>query len=134
MMIEYIPLCKHCQSSALEIQGAKNEENASWLDYECHSCGEFTRFHYAKDAVAGADPIRIESGPIKNRSKLRSFEFELTDEQAQALAQYLKRVQFDDFRRRAIDEDDAYLMQDAASEVRKALARWASLAKQATTS
>jgi RNase P subunit RPR2 len=70
MIEEYIPLCKHCQSSALEIQGAKNEENSSWLDYECHSCGEFTRFHYAKDAVEGAEPIRIESSPIKNRSKL----------------------------------------------------------------
>ncbi|AFY93117.1 DUF7706 family protein [Chamaesiphon minutus] len=49
------------------------------------------------------------------------LEIELTDEQAYALAQYLKRVQFDDFRRRAINEDDAYLMQNAASEVRKAL-------------
>jgi hypothetical protein len=27
----------------------------------------------------------------------------------------------DDFRRRAIDENDAYVMQDAAAEVRKAL-------------
>jgi hypothetical protein len=108
--------------SALEIQGAKSDENSSWQDYECHSCGEFTRFYYAKDAAAGAEPIRIESSPIKNRSKLRSLEIELTDEQAYALAQYLNRVQYDDFRRRAIDEDDAYIMQDAAAEVRKALA------------
>jgi hypothetical protein len=121
MIEEYIPLCKNCNSSALEIQGAKSEDNSSWEDYECHSCGEFTRFHYAKDAPEGAEPIRIESSPIKNRSKLRSIEIELTDEQAHALAQYLKRVLFDDFRRRAIDEDDAYLMQDAASEVRRAL-------------
>jgi hypothetical protein len=121
MIEEYIPLCKHCNSSALEIQGAKSDDNSSWLDYECHSCGEFTRFHYAKDAVEGAEPIRIESSPIKNRSKYRSLEIELTDEQAYALAQYLKRVQFDDFRRRAINEDDAYLMQNAAAEVRKAL-------------
>jgi hypothetical protein len=122
MIEEYIPLCKHCNSSALEIQGAKSEDNSSWEDYECHSCGEFTRFHYAKDAAEGAEPIRIESSPIRNRSKPLLFEIELTDEQAHALAQYLKRVQFDDFRRRAIDEDDAYLMQDAAAEVRKALA------------
>jgi hypothetical protein len=122
MIEEYIPLCKHCNSSALEIQGAKSEDNSSWLDYKCHSCGEFTRFHYAKDAVEGAEPIRIESSPIKNRSKLRSLEIELTDEQAYALAQYLKRVQFDDFRRRAIDENEAYIMQDAAAEVRRALA------------
>jgi hypothetical protein len=122
MIEEYIPLCKYCDSSALEIQGAKSEDDSSWEDYECHSCGEFTRFYYAKDATEGAEPIRIESSPIKNRSKLRSLEIELTDEQAYALAQYLKRVQFDDFRRRAIDEDDAYVMQDAASEVCKALA------------
>jgi hypothetical protein len=121
MIEEYIPLCKHCNSSALEIQGAKSEDDSSWEDYECHSCGEFTRFHYAKDATEGAEPIRIESSPIRNRSKLRSLEIELTDEQAYALAQYLKRVQYDDFRRRAINEDDAYLMQNAASEVRKAL-------------
>ena len=93
--------CKHCNSSALEIRGAKSDENSSYQDYECHSCGEFTRFHYAKNAAEGAEPIRIESSPIKNRSKLRSLEIELTDEQAYALAQYLKRVQYDDFRRRA---------------------------------
>jgi hypothetical protein len=122
MIEEYIPLCKYCNSSALEIRGAKSEDNSSWEDYECHSCGEFTRFHYAKDAAAGAEPIRIESSPIKNRSKLRSLEIELTDEQAHALAQYLKRVQFDDFRRRAIDENDAYVMQDAAAEVGRVLA------------
>jgi hypothetical protein len=121
MIEEYIPLCKNCESSALEFQGTQAEEDSIWLEYECHSCGEFTRFHYAKDAVEGAEPIRIESSPINNRSKLRSLEIELTDEQAYALAQYLKRVQYDDFRRRAIDEDDAYLMQNAASEVRKAL-------------
>jgi hypothetical protein len=121
MIEEYIPLCKHCDSPALEIHGAKSEENSDWQDYECHSCSEFTRFHYAKDAPEGAEPIRIESSPIKNRSQLRSLEIELTDEQAYALAQYLKRVQYDDFRRRAINEDDAYLMQNAASEVRKAL-------------
>jgi hypothetical protein len=122
MIEEYIPLCKNCNSSALEIQGAKSEDNSSWEDYECHSCGEFTRFHYAKDAPEGAEPIRIESSPIKNRSKLRSIEIELTDEQAHALAQYLKRVLFDDFRRRAIDENDTYVMQNGAAEVRKALA------------
>ena len=121
MIEKFVPLCKHCSSSALEIQGAKSEDNSSWLDYECHSCGEFTRFYYAQDATEEAEPIRIESSPIGNRLKLRSLEIELTDEQAHALAQYLKRVQFDDFRRRAIDEDDAYVMQDAASEVRKAL-------------
>jgi hypothetical protein len=103
MIEKFVPLCKHCQSSALEIQGAK-------------------RFHYAKDAPEGAEPIRIESSPVKNRSKLRSIEIELTDEQAHALAQYLKRIQFDDFRRWAIDENDAYVMQNAAAEVRKALA------------
>jgi hypothetical protein len=122
MIEEYIPLCKHCNSSALEIQGAKSEDNSSWEDYECHSCGKFTRFHYAKDATEGAEPTRIESSPIRNRLKPLLLEIELTDEQACSLAQYLKRVQFDDFRRRAIDEDDAYLMQDAAAEVRKALA------------
>ena len=46
---------------------------------------------------------------------------ELTNSQALALAQFLKRVTFDDFRRRALNEDDAYEMQSAAKQVREAL-------------
>ena len=47
---------------------------------------------------------------------------ELTDDQAAALAQFLKRVCFSDFEQRAISIDDAYIMQAAAKQVRDALA------------
>lgn len=46
----------------------------------------------------------------------------LTDTQALALAQFLKRATFDDFMRRAVDKDEAYDMQSAATQVMKALA------------
>ncbi len=42
----------------------------------------------------------------------------LTDAQAWALAQFLKRAGFDDYRRLAVDEDEAYAMRDAGEKVR----------------
>ena len=48
---------------------------------------------------------------------------ELTDSQAYALAQFFKRVTFDDFRKRALNDDDAYQMQQAVMLVREALAK-----------
>lgn len=47
---------------------------------------------------------------------------ELTDQQAWDLAQFLKRVTFEDVRRRAVSEQDTYDMLAAMSVVRKALA------------
>jgi hypothetical protein len=47
----------------------------------------------------------------------------LTDSQASALSQFLSRVIFDDFRRRAMDNDNAYVMQDAAMSIKEALAQ-----------
>jgi hypothetical protein len=49
--------------------------------------------------------------------------FELTDEQALNLAQFLKRVGFSDFRAKAQFDAEAYDMQEAASQVAEALAR-----------
>jgi len=46
----------------------------------------------------------------------------MTEQQAYAFAQYLKRLQFDDLRRRAVDDEDAYEMQAAAGKIRSALA------------
>jgi hypothetical protein len=45
----------------------------------------------------------------------------LTEDQAEQLAQFLKRVGFSDFRSLATSDADAYLMRDAADRVRVAL-------------
>jgi hypothetical protein len=47
---------------------------------------------------------------------------ELTDEQAQALAQYLKRYTWTDVRQSAVDDDEAYLMREAFNAIRHSLA------------
>ena len=47
---------------------------------------------------------------------------ELTDEQAQALAQYLKRYIWTDVRQSAASDEEAYLMRDAFNAVRHSLA------------
>lgn len=54
--------------------------------------------------------------------KLVRVEFELTADDAWDLAQFLKRVGFQEFRVNAADDDEAYRMRDAANLVRKALA------------
>lgn len=41
--------------------------------------------------------------------------------EAEAFAQFLKRVLLDDYQRRAGDEEEAYLMRDAGLAVQKAL-------------
>ena len=50
------------------------------------------------------------------------LDFDLTPAQALALAQFLKRVGLDDYRRLAVDPDEAWTMLDAGERVRKALA------------
>lgn len=45
----------------------------------------------------------------------------LSQEEASALAQLVKRITFSDVRQNASDEAEAYLMLDALNEVRKAL-------------
>lgn len=47
---------------------------------------------------------------------------EMTDDQAFALAQFLKRAGFSDYRANAVNDSEAYEMQDAAERVRDALA------------
>ena len=46
----------------------------------------------------------------------------LSDAQALALAQFLKRVGLDDYKGLSVDADEAYTMLDAGEIVRKALA------------
>ena len=48
--------------------------------------------------------------------------FDLPPDEALALAQFLKRVSLDDYRRLAVDADEAYAMQTAGERVRTALA------------
>lgn len=47
---------------------------------------------------------------------------ELTDEEAWAFAQYLKRVGFYDYKSNSENEEQTYLMRDAGFKVQKALA------------
>jgi hypothetical protein len=46
----------------------------------------------------------------------------LTDHQAWALAQFLKRLGFDEWRKLAADEDEAYAMREVCELVRMQLA------------
>ncbi|KQV53624.1 MULTISPECIES: hypothetical protein [unclassified Duganella] len=50
------------------------------------------------------------------------IEVELPDDQALALAQFLKRVGYNDYRELAVDQQQAYEMVDAGEKVRAALA------------
>lgn len=54
--------------------------------------------------------------------RLVHFDFDLTPAEAVALAQFLKRVGLDDYRRLAVDADEAWTMLEAGERVRKALA------------
>ena len=47
---------------------------------------------------------------------------ELSDAQAWAFAQFLKRSTFDDYRGRAVSKDETYAMIDACEALREALA------------
>ncbi len=55
----------------------------------------------------------------KNISTILSIE--LSEEQAEALAQFCKRSTFDTFRDRAQTEDEAYLMRDAMAVIQRQL-------------
>lgn len=50
------------------------------------------------------------------------IEVELPDELALALAEFLKRVGYEDYRPLAVDQQQAYAMQGAGEKVRAALA------------
>lgn len=60
---------------------------------------------------------------VTNSRKYVRIELDLTAEDAWDLAQFLKRVGFQEFRINAADDDEAYRMRDAANLVRKALAQ-----------
>lgn len=47
---------------------------------------------------------------------------DLTEDQALALAQFVKRVTWSDFRQCAVDDDEAYLIGDAVNQVARSLA------------
>jgi hypothetical protein len=47
---------------------------------------------------------------------------ELTDAEALAFSQFLKRVSWGEYRSNAVSEDEAYLMRDAGGKIRDALA------------
>ncbi|MDO8729544.1 MAG: hypothetical protein Q7K26_06750 [bacterium] len=47
---------------------------------------------------------------------------QLSDEAAQALAQFLKRVGFVEWRQNSVNEEEAYLMREGCDTIAKALA------------
>lgn len=53
--------------------------------------------------------------------KTISIPLELTEEEAEDLAQFLKRATFSDYRSKAENEDGAYRMQSVGEKVRQAL-------------
>lgn len=53
-----------------------------------------------------------------------NVQIELNSDQAWALAQFLKRVGYSDYRSLAVNADEAYEMVDAGELVRKALAEF----------
>jgi hypothetical protein len=58
---------------------------------------------------------------IMETTKIR-LSFELTEDQATDLAEFLKRVQFSDFRKRLNSDDEAYTAMNSLAKMRKALA------------
>ena len=48
---------------------------------------------------------------------------EINEEQAMALAQFVKRVGFSEFKANAVDENETYLIRDAVSKLQDALAQ-----------
>lgn len=53
--------------------------------------------------------------------KMVTFTVQINEELAEALAQFVKRVGFSEFRQNAVDDVEAYTMRDALDQVRKAL-------------
>ena len=49
--------------------------------------------------------------------------FELTSQEALALAQFVKRVGWSEFRQNAVDDDEAYVIRDAVDRVAVGLAQ-----------
>lgn len=50
------------------------------------------------------------------------FQVSLTEDEANALAQFVKRVGFSEMRQNAIDDEEAYLIRAGVAAVQKALA------------
>ena len=57
-----------------------------------------------------------------NSQKMHAIQLELPDHQAWALAEFLKRVGYRDYRPLAVDDQEAYAMQEAGEKLRTALA------------
>ena len=52
---------------------------------------------------------------------MENIRLDLTSSQALALAQLVKRIKFKDLRANAINDDEAYVMQEAVAQIRLAL-------------
>jgi hypothetical protein len=59
--------------------------------------------------------------PLEIKNRMVTFTVQMNDSQAEALAQFLKRVGFQELRQNAVDDVEAYTMRDAVDHVRDAL-------------
>lgn len=50
------------------------------------------------------------------------FELELTEQEAEDIAQFLKRAGFSDYRSNAVDQEEAYRMLNVGEKIREILA------------
>lgn len=70
----------------------------------------------------GKRPRFSPQGLDKTMSAPVTVTVELTDSQALALAQFVKRVGWQEFRACAVDDDEAYAIRSAVDQVQRALA------------
>lgn len=55
--------------------------------------------------------------------KTLTLDLELTEQEALALAQFVKRIGWQEIRINAVDDDEAYYMRNAIAHLRSALSR-----------
>lgn len=70
-------------------------------------------------APGGRPAIHLKSSTMKTIK----IDIELTEDKAWALAQYLKRLCWEQIRQNAVSDDDAYTMRDALGTVQDAVNR-----------
>jgi hypothetical protein len=68
------------------------------------------------------EPTALASRAGQHKENIMEFIIELPEEQAWALAQYLKRIGYADYREKAVSEAEAWEMQQAGEALRAALA------------
>jgi hypothetical protein len=73
---------------------------------------------------SGGWGAEVGEPPIHRRMMMKTVEIQvtLTDAQAEAFAQFLKRVTWSEYRSNAVGDEETYEMRDAGDQIRRALA------------